>query len=280
MACRAPVEIVNPNWEKHPWETRYIAVPCGQCLECKQSRSRQWIFRLKEEAKSASSAFFITLTYDEENVVDNGLGEPTLYKKDFQNFIKRIRHETPEKVKYLAAGEYGDQFTERPHYHAIIFNSTKEAISKHWNNGFIHIGTVTEGSIAYVLKYIIKEVDDVGEDQEAPFLLMSKGLGQSYIENDSVKRFFKKNLPTYIQDEKGFKYPIPRYYREKLFNEEEKKIVDRKKRDWIKLLPPIEDFKKELEEKEHKQYLHNNRLKKKKNESLNLGAKAYPKGID
>lgn len=279
MPCRAPAEIVNPNWEKYPWETRYIAVPCGQCLECKQARSRQWIFRLREEAKNASSAFFITLTYDEENVIDNGQGEPTLYKKDFQDFVKRIRHETPEKIKYLASGEYGDQFTIRPHYHAIIFNTSEEAIRKHWEYGFIHIGTVTEGSIAYVLKYIIKDKEVVDEKEQA-FLLMSKGLGKGYIENDQVKKFMKKNLPTYITDEKGFKYPIPRYYREKLFTEDEKKIIDRKKRDWIKSLPPVEDFKKELEEKEHKQYLHNNRLKQKKNESLNLGAKAYPKRID
>lgn len=279
MACKAPVEIINPAWEKHPWETRYIGVPCGKCLECKQSRSRQWIFRMKEEAKAASSAFYITLTYDAENVVYNDLGELVLYKKDFQDFIKRIRNETPEKIKYLASGEYGDQSTERPHFHSILFNSSKEAIEKHWHNGFIHIGTVTEGSIAYVLKYIIKDQEEVG-DRPKPFLLMSKGLGHSYTQNEQVKRFFKKNLPTYIQDEKGFKYPIPRYYRDKLFTEEEKKKVNKKKREWVNSLPQPENYKEVLDQQEQKEYLFYHRLKQKKNESLNLAKKAYPKGLD
>lgn len=56
--------------------------------------------------------------------VDDSTGEAapiyTLRKRDFQLFMKVLRRRTGQKVRYFAAGEYGDK-TFRPHYHAIIF---------------------------------------------------------------------------------------------------------------------------------------------------------------
>ena len=43
-------------------------VPCGYCPACKHNERVGWTFRISEEAKHSKEAWFITLTYDQENV--------------------------------------------------------------------------------------------------------------------------------------------------------------------------------------------------------------------
>ena len=71
----------------------------------------------------------------------------SLLRSDFQKFMKRLRkHAKSTKIKYYACGEYGTNYTERPHYHAIVFNLPRpfdKYITKAWKYGHIHVGTVT-----------------------------------------------------------------------------------------------------------------------------------------
>ena len=89
----------------------------------------QWSFRLREELKDSESAHFLTLTYDDEHIIITGNNEPTLYKRDVQLFLKSLRKLQKQKIKYYFVGEYGGK-TDRPHYHAIIFNLTKDTLVK------------------------------------------------------------------------------------------------------------------------------------------------------
>ncbi|ALS03440.1 VP4 [Gokushovirus WZ-2015a] len=108
----------------------YITVPCGHCIGCRLEYSRQWANRCLLELDYHSSAYFVTLTYDNSHVrrtlyADPDTGEAaeayTLAKRDFQLFMKRLRKAFPDqKIRYFAAGEYGSE-TFRPHYHAILF---------------------------------------------------------------------------------------------------------------------------------------------------------------
>lgn len=108
----------------------HIELPCGRCVGCKLDRSREWANRCMLELKYHDSAYFVTLTYNDEHApvsyyVDDSTGEAftslTLRKRDFQLFIKRLRKAFPEdKIRYFASGEYGEH-TMRPHYHAILF---------------------------------------------------------------------------------------------------------------------------------------------------------------
>lgn len=156
MACDSPF-FVTPKGRFSA-----VPVPCGRCPPCKQRRVNSWVFRLMQEEKRSSSAYFVTLTYDTRFVPISDNGFMTLRKKDYQDFMKRLRKLSPHvSIKYYAAGEYGSKFN-RPHYHAIMFNVPDiELFAKAWSLdgiqlGAVHVGSVTGDSIAYTMKYIAK----------------------------------------------------------------------------------------------------------------------------
>lgn len=107
-----------------------ILIPCGHCIGCRLEYSRQWANRLMLELKYHDSAYFVTLTYNNDHVpksdfVNEETGEVleslTLCKRDCQLFMKRLRKAFPDdKIRFYLCGEYGPE-TFRPHYHAIIF---------------------------------------------------------------------------------------------------------------------------------------------------------------
>lgn len=289
--CKYPVLIRNPAFKGNPTATQYMKVPCGKCVNCLSSKSRQWIFRLKQEMKVSSSAFFVTLTYADENLVWTSSGIATLFKSDFQNFMKRLRKAHSKRnhipLRYFACGEYGSK-TKRPHYHAIIFNADYDLIEKAWSVdgeplGHVHIGTVTEDSIAYNTKYIMK-VNSEWQDQfsddpefQREFSLKSKGIGKSYTENKNIRKYHKQRLEqNYVQDEKGFRVSMPRYYKDKIFDEDEREqmrmntVHEVKKLDWEKYEQMLKDeqegintFENELSQSQYEDYLVYKRLKQK-----------------
>jgi len=183
---------------------------------------------LVKEAEESSSALFITLTYNDENLIYSFNGYPTIDKADFQKFMKRLRKLNTTKLKYYAAGEYGDK-SDRPHYHMILFNADIETIEKAWSKGNVHYGDVQEASATYALKYINKvgkiPVHEL-DDREPEFQLMSKGLGKNYLTR-SMARWHKKDLTNrvYITLKGGEKVSMPRYYKDKLYTEHERKII-------------------------------------------------------
>lgn len=218
--------------QKGPDGSKTRVVGCGRCVPCLRKKQIDWCFRLNEELKNSSSACFVTLTYDDENIpwVECGY---TLNRMDFQKFMKRLRkHAGQTKLKYYACGEYGDQ-TERPHYHAIIFNLPRpfdRFLQKAWKYGHIHIGSVTEASIFYTTKYALKglrrqkaiEVDEFG--REPQFQLMSNGLGASYIK-ESIIGYLRTNGTKLLTLQGGVKKKLPRYYIDKMFKDPEEKML-------------------------------------------------------
>lgn len=220
---------ISPWTKEH--EGKNLDLPCGKCHACRSARASQWSFRLNKEAEVSSSAFFITLTYDNPPMTDNGF--MNLCKKDIQDYMKRLRKLNRQKLKYYAVGEYGTK-TSRPHYHIIMFNVDVETIDKAWSLngkslGHIHVGQVSEASTGYTLKYISKqgkipmfELDD----RQPEFSLMSKGLGKNYITQQMVK-WHKANLfeRMYVNLKDGKKVSMPRYYKEKIYTQDERKII-------------------------------------------------------
>jgi hypothetical protein len=127
-------------------------------------------------------------------------------------------------------------------------------VEKAWSikgqqRGRIHIGDGTGNSSAYCAKYIDKNCD-IGKapnDIRVPsYSVMSKGLGSNYIVDRTIKRksnltgkVYKKDvlknaISNYHKDDltrtmvstgNGHKVAIPRYYKEKLFTEEEKEEI-------------------------------------------------------
>ena len=236
-------------------------VPCGKCYNCKRRRTSSWSVRLVKEGERSLSAHFLTLTYNTENVPISKNGFMTLEKSDLQKFFKRLRKWHGKKhisIKYYAVGEYGGQ-TKRPHYHIVIFNADLSHFERAWSIdlkplGQIHIGTITEASIGYTLKYICKDSQipmHKNDDRQKEFALMSKGLGDNYLFieysciDQTIKRDKKgnwhllpwitkrklshkkivqwhKNKPEeriYVPLQDGKKAPLPRYYKQKIYDE-------------------------------------------------------------
>ena len=199
-----------------------VYAPCGQCIACRLNYGKLWSIRMMEELKNHDKACFATLTYDGEHYEDlideQGIGR--LCKKDLQNFWKRLRKE--RKVRYFACGEYGDRFG-RPHYHAIIYGVSPEEVDlvqKHWPNGYVRLGTVTEDSCAYVAKYMTKKLRgkslesklSIDPNFQNEFVLMSRRPGIGAELSPAMVRYLQDNGIYY---RKGVKTGLPRYWKEK-----------------------------------------------------------------
>lgn len=205
-----------------------VPVPCGRCPNCKKRRVDEWAFRLMQEYKRSTSAYFITFTYNNENVPITENGFMTLDKSHFQEFMKSFRKTQKTKIKYYCAGEYGGQ-RHRPHYHAIMFNiEDLSALEKAWTKGSIYVGKVTQDSCAYTLKYIDKFTDKKQrherDDREFEFSLMSKKLGENFL-TEEMRKYYKSDVTRLsVKTDLGYEIAIPRYYKKKLFNEYETKF--------------------------------------------------------
>lgn len=271
MRCFTPSRIRLPEEENTTNQFQYRSVPCGKCQACLIKRQKGWTFRLMEEAKVSESAAFLTLTYDHEHVKYTPKGLPNLDKVDFPAYVKRLRKNTGKKgIKYYACGEYGTN-TGRPHMHAIMFNAPLELTQPNfeseqhgfcWRNGRVQVDKCNNQTIAYVCGYVTKKlaglkpiVDDDGnrikDDRKKEFSLMSKNMGLSFLTPQMVK-FIKSQKAASI-DMVNYHIAIPRYYRDRIFNDQEKLEIEQKGLEYLiqnaeKEAGDIVKYKKILEE--------------------------------
>jgi hypothetical protein len=212
-------------------ETGYMPFPCGKCPACVRRRVSGWAFRLNKQSEQSNSAHFVTLTYNDEHIKKTKNGFETLVKKDVQDFFKRLRKLTKQKISYYAVGEYGDT-GERPHYHIILFNANPKIVENAWKLnditlGNVHFGDVGDASVGYTLKYISKDKKIPqfnGDDRQKEFALMSKGLGAGYLSENMIKWHTKGNIENkvYLPLKDGKKAAMPRYYKDKLYDKGQK----------------------------------------------------------
>lgn len=218
MRCPSPITLKDPARIK---SSRALVVPCGYCGACRHNKRAMWSFRIKEEVKVSENAYFVTLTYNDQNLV-YGDYEPTLVKSDMQKFIKRLRKvqnkKTQLKLRYYCVGEYGTN-TQRPHYHAVLFNVAEHTIQKMaetWGKGHVDIKPVNEAMIHYTTKYHVNFDKRSRKGKEKEFALMSlkPAIGAAYIEKQ--KKWHTENENLYVINN-GYKMAIPRYYKGKIF---------------------------------------------------------------
>lgn len=229
MQCIKPVRIYpqNKRGETNPNFPDGLDVPCGQCLQCRIARRREWVLRLWHENSYHESSAFLTLTYDDNNIPENA----SLRRRDIQLFHKRLRRSLDgRKIRYFTVGEYGD-LSSRPHYHGIYFGLSlnqddKERVMDSWpfcdwsipiirNKSF---GVVEPDSIRYVAQYIDKKfTGDLAEEEyqnkgrEPVFKFSSQGIGEQFA-LDNEKQIIENKYITM----NGVKYSVPRYYFKKL----------------------------------------------------------------
>lgn len=245
--------------------TEFQYIPCGQCIGCRLDYSRTWASRMCLEASSHEHNWFVTLTYDDEHLpppvggyVDSSTGEyvdncfSSLSKRDVQLFVKRLRKNTGQQIRYYLAGEYGDQ-SFRPHYHLILFGLdlddlqlqkrsslgfcyyVSDIIRKAWPFGNHVVCDFCWETAAYTARYVVKKLK--GRDVtfyndfaiEPPFVLMSlkPGIGRDYY--DRNKDYIYRFGGFYLDNCPGIKIKPPRYF-DRLFDLEEPETMEEVKR--------------------------------------------------
>lgn len=183
-------------------------VRCGRCTACRINRGQEWATRIMHEFDYVRKGAFLTLTYDDLYLPNNG----SLVKAHLQQFIKKLRNYN--KFKYYGVGEYGDMF-ERPHYHIIIIGGY-EKYKDCWNYGFKYEGSVTWDSINYVTAYIQKKLygnmaKERYMDRLAPFAIMSKGMGLKWLDDNKDQVYLHLGVRR-----NGKTVRAPRYYMKKI----------------------------------------------------------------
>lgn len=208
-------------------------VPCGRCLYCKKRLASGWSVRISNESRGYPYSYFITLTYSNETVPITPKGFLSLRKADIQKWFKRLRYEIrarPADFKYYAIGEYGSQ-TKRPHYHAIVLSLrpiTPDNLLKSWTLGATHVGTVTEASIGYCLKYISKKKTvplHKNDDREKEKSMSSKGIGMRYVRTHKSWHLDSLLDRYYSPLYDGKKAPLSRYLKNKIYDENQRKLL-------------------------------------------------------
>lgn len=232
-------------------------VPCGTCYKCLMRKRSDWSIRLQHELEFATSAAFITLTYNESHLPMNS----SLSKRDFQLFMKNFRyHDGSENIRYYGIGEYGSK-TYRPHYHILLFNHNHNNLVKNllktWTKGIHDIGTITEASIHYVSGYFHTKNDtnhcythegltawdnflaypgnipyvprraflEQYRIKQLPFALMSRRPGIGAAKLLKMGETWTNDPRSTLTLKGGHKAAFPRYYANNLYSEEAKNYL-------------------------------------------------------
>lgn len=251
-----------------------IYVSCGKCPLCIKAKKRDLTTRIYHEARTAPASWFITLTYNPENLPSGG----SLVKRDVQLFLKRLRKAFPsEHIRYCLVGEYGSLHL-RPHYHLILFGLPllplvffehrgrydvyrSPAIERSWPLGYSTVTRFDYSNARYVAQYCQKKAKffDLPTGLEKPFCLSSRGkqheggIGAPWFDcyHSEILRdgFCLLNVRGHV-----FKVPLPKYYmrraRERYHDEWLSLVL--KREDYLKShleeLPTTEEFEQRLAE--------------------------------
>lgn len=215
------------------YRTLYISAGCGNCIECRKQISRNWQVRLHEEIKYYPECHMVTLTFSDESLIKltneiretwNNIDDNDISTIAVRRFLERWRKKHKKSVKHWLVTELGHQNTERIHLHGLIWTDDLTEIPLIWNYGLVHIGSyVNQQTINYIVKYITK-IDTDHKGYKAK-ILTSKGIGRNYINSINAKRnkYNGNNKTTeYYTTSQGRKINLPTYYRNKIYNDDER----------------------------------------------------------
>lgn len=243
--CLYPRLILNKKYlptKKNGWNppncederVRRVAVGCGKCIECRKQKGNEWKVRLNEEIRADGRGRFVTLSFTDKSLaeldealeweVGGYMRENLIATLAIRRFLERWRKKYGKSVKHWLVTELGQEQTERVHLHGIIWtDESDEVIRDRWGYGNIWIGQwVNEITVNYIVKYVSK-VDEKHSEFKSK-VLSSKGIGKGYMDRGDWKknRYEKGATREYYKTRTGTKLALPIYYRNKIYNEEER----------------------------------------------------------
>ena len=259
-----------PNYKK-------TLIPCGKCIGCRLAYSKNWATRAMLEAQNYEQNYFLTITYDDEHkpyenttfshetgeiFCDDGTWNGTLKPEDMTLFMKRIRTHwkrkyEAENIRFMYCGEYGGK-TERPHYHAIMFNFPIKPemlkfwkynglheplyicpeLEKLWGKGYIVVGEVSWSSCAYVARYVTKKIGlpanqeyYAAKGQEPEYMRVSRmpGIGREWYEMNKEQLHEFDQILMHKYNGEPIRVRPPKYY-DKLYDLENPEEMEKLKR--------------------------------------------------
>jgi len=242
----------------HDERVLYVPVGCGNCMECRKKKAREWQTRLLEDVKHNTTGKFVTLTFSDEWIakladdVNNWMmieGKRVKKKRnltgyDLDNeiatramrlFNERWRKKHKKAIRHWMVTELGHNGTQNIHMHGIMWvdmdrQKAYKDIEEIWKYGHIWPRSekerestfVNEKTVAYTCKYLHK-MEEVHKTYK-PIILTSAGIGERYMHtsNTRLNKYVKGETKEYYRTTTGHKVGLPIYWRNKLYTEDER----------------------------------------------------------
>lgn len=246
--CLNPQSIVNPKYDKRTSHGQvnlkqyvmdtgsidtpddyYISVPCGRCIGCIRDKARSWRVRLLHEHMFGNHTSCICLTLTISEIYYEKFAKSEDSRKSvaaaFRAFLDRLRYYCPNRKlpKRFFVSELGEK-RGRLHFHGFVWDCPlpESDFAKSWRYGFVGYRPLKSAKqLSYATKYISK----AAERHHVPYIFVSPGLGKGYLERADWLRWHHSpdgDLPVHncVRFD-SFVYALPRYYRDKIFSDDE-----------------------------------------------------------
>ena len=224
----------------------YVNVPCGNCIECRKQKTRNWQVRLHEEIKIHKYSYFITLTFSPAQLGilkrESGLDEcNAVAGKAVRRCLERYRKDHKKSLRHWFITELGHEGTERIHLHGMIFSdhqlefvkSDKDHFYrwKYWKYGLVYVGDYCNAkTVNYIVKYMNKiDSDHLGFVGQ---IFCSPGIGRSFVTDQTMydHRYRPNETKDFYRLNNGSKIKLPSYYKHKFLSDDERQFV------WIEFM--------------------------------------------
>lgn len=275
---------------------KFVPIGCGKCMECMKQKANEWRVRLLEEIKHNKNGYFVGYTFSNEAykklVQDLRKDGFELYGYELDNqvvtkavrrYLERWRKKFKKSLRHWFVTELGGNNTERIHIHGFVWtDKPKEELAKIWKYGRMSIGYrnyaptgknlnnastgfVSKQSVNYVVKYVTKT--DLKHKEYKPKILTSAGIGKGYLKSANANNIWYQGTETteYYRGSDGIKLGLPIYYRNYLFNEEEREQL------WIHKLNEGKRYVNGVLAKDEEEYYKLLKEARKKNLRLGFG---------
>lgn len=221
---------------------KIVPIGCGNCMECRKRKAREWQVRLSEEIKHNRNGKFITLTFSNQSIkklineneelqkIEGYELDNEIATKATRLFLERWRKKYKRSLRHWFVTELGHEGTENIHLHGIVWTEhSLSTLADLWKYGYVWIGE-NEGGSNYVgnrtVSYIVKYVHKVDTDHKyyKSKVLTSPGIGSNYLKRPDHERnkFKGKETNEAYRTESGHKLSLPIYYRNKIYSEKER----------------------------------------------------------
>lgn len=240
-------------------DRRVLATPigCGFCIECKNQEAAKWQVRMSEDVRVNTNGKFVTLTFSNESIakivkeINKGDAKLEGYELDnaiatyaVRDFCERWRARDRKvngrgkgkSVRHWFITELGHKGTENVHLHGIVWTDKDvKEVRECWKWGYSWVGKrkdngeyksyVNEKTVNYIIKYVKKM--DKDHKYFKPKVLGSPGIGKGFMDRTDWEQNKYKEGKTdeSYKNRGGFRFALPRYYRDKIYNDDEKELL-------------------------------------------------------